>query len=112
MSAFVSVPFSVQKDSAGLRVDQYLAKRLARYSRGGRSAVAGDGSATVTWDAPADNGAAISAYTVTHIPGHGSDLVPGSQRSLHLSSLTNGTPYTFTVHATNSAGDGPESAGV
>ncbi|MBI3554337.1 MAG: RluA family pseudouridine synthase [Elusimicrobia bacterium] len=33
MPAMVEVPFEVQKDSAGLRVDQYLAKRLARYSR-------------------------------------------------------------------------------
>jgi len=63
-------------------------------------------SATVTFAAPAfDGGSAITGYTVTSIPSGGTDSNAGSTTLSHeITGLTNGTPYTFTVAATNSVG--------
>jgi predicted RNA-binding protein with TRAM domain len=75
----------------------------------------GDGAATVTWSAPAqDGGNTITSYTVTATPGsHQFTTADGATHSAHLSGLTNGTQYTFTVTAHNAAGDsGPSAAGV
>jgi hypothetical protein len=75
----------------------------------GVSATAGDGQATVTFNAPADNGgAAITDYTVTSSPG---DITAtGASSPITVTGLTNGTAYTFTVTATNSVGTGLASA--
>jgi hypothetical protein len=73
------------------------------------TATAGNGSAQVSWTAPPDNGAPITSYTVTQHPGNGGYMVSASQTSIAMTGLTNGTTYTFTVHATNSIGDGSES---
>ncbi|HET6559119.1 MAG TPA: right-handed parallel beta-helix repeat-containing protein [Prolixibacteraceae bacterium] len=69
-------------------------------------ATAGNASATVTFAAPASNGgSAITGYTVTSIPAGGTDMNAGSTSLTHtISGLTNGTSYTFTVKAANSAG--------
>ena len=74
-------------------------------------ATAGDGQAVVSWDPPADEGTSpISSYTVTSNPGGQLVQTPdGATTQATVSGLTNGQPYTFTVHATNEAGDGPES---
>jgi hypothetical protein len=81
-------------------------------------ATAGDTQAFVTWTLPQSvNG--ITSYTVTaRINGAATAFTstlpppaPGSSSaSAIVSGLTNGTPYTFTVHATNAAGNGFESA--
>ena len=73
------------------------------------SAVRGDASALVSFTAPASNGgAAITGYTVTSAPG---GLTASCATSpCPIVGLSNGVAYTFTVHATNSAGNGPESA--
>ncbi len=74
-------------------------------------ASAGNGQASVSWAAPvSDGGSAISGYTVTASPGGASATVNGSTTTTTISGLTNGTAYTFTVHATNTIGNSPESA--
>lgn len=74
------------------------------------AATAGNAQATVTWTAPTDDGGApITGYTVTGDPG-GSCSVAGTVTACTITGLTNGTEYTFTVVATNVAGDSPLSA--
>jgi uncharacterized protein (TIGR02145 family) len=64
------------------------------------TATAGDAEATVTFTAPAsDGGAAITTYTVTSSPG--GITTTGASSPITITGLTNGTPYTFTVTATN-----------
>ncbi|HWX46206.1 MAG TPA: fibronectin type III domain-containing protein [Solirubrobacteraceae bacterium] len=81
----------------------------------GVSATAANGSATVTWTAPASGTSPISSYTVTPYIGASAQApttVTGSPptTSATVSGLTNGTTYTFTVTATNAVGTGPPSA--
>lgn len=71
-------------------------------------ATAGDEQASVAFTAPADNGgAAITEYTVTSTPGDIEET--GASSPIVVTGLTNATEYTFTVRATNSAGDSAES---
>jgi len=66
------------------------------------------GSATVPFSPPSsDGGASIVSYTVTSSPGQ---LTATGQSPITVPGLTLGTAYTFTVHANNAAGPGPESA--
>ena len=74
----------------------------------GVSATAGLGSAMVSWIAPSANGSPIGNYTVTSAPG-GRTCVSGGALTCAFSGLVSGTTYTFTVHATNGVGNGPES---
>lgn len=75
---------------------------------GGVSATAGQASATVRWSAASPNGSAVTGYHVTwkSSAGTGSRDVSGGSRSVTVSGLTNGTSYTFSVAAKNSAGRG------
>ncbi|MFA6417090.1 MAG: fibronectin type III domain-containing protein, partial [Patescibacteria group bacterium] len=67
------------------------------------AATIGDGSASLSWSAPADNGgAAITIYTVTS--NVGGFVATSSSPFLTVNGLTNGTTYTFTVTATNAVG--------
>jgi hypothetical protein len=68
-------------------------------------AAAGNAQARVTWQAAADNGAAITRYVVE---AAGKTFQVGAdQRSLTVTGLTNGEQYQFAVHAVNKKGDGP-----
>ncbi|MDN4480370.1 fibronectin type III domain-containing protein [Demequina muriae] len=71
------------------------------------SATAGVGEATVSWDAPAnDGGSAITEYTVTVTPA-GGDVTDcsGTDTSCTVTGLTSGTAYSVSVVATNDFGD-------
>ena len=72
------------------------------------TAVAGTGSATVSFTPPASvGGSAINLYTVTASPGGAT--ASGISSPVTVSGLTNGTTYAFTVKATNAHGTGPAS---
>ncbi|UZN03288.1 endo-1,4-beta-xylanase [Cellulomonas sp. S1-8] len=72
-------------------------------------ATAGSGTATVAWTAPAeDGGSPVTGSTVTASPGGATCTTDGT--SCVVPGLTNGRAYTFTVVATNAAGDSEPSA--
>lgn len=73
------------------------------------TATAGDAQASVTFSAPSSNGGnAISGYTVTSNPDGKTGT--GTSSPITVTGLTNGTPYTFTVTATNEIGTSIASA--
>ena len=70
-------------------------------------ATAGNAQATVTFSAPSDNGVPITLYTATANPGGATNTCTGPAACpITVTGLTNGTPYTFTVTATNGLGIG------
>jgi hypothetical protein len=75
----------------------------------GLSATAQGTDVLVRWGAAADNGAAVTAYHVSWSPATSagsSATQPGGVRSMRLTGLQPGTPYTVTVVAQNKAGRG------
>src|SRR5690606_3301162 len=59
---------------------------------------------------PADDGRSpITGYTVTGTPGGACSVGPTALKCT-VTGLTNGTPHTFTVTATNAVGTSPASA--
>jgi subtilase family serine protease len=69
----------------------------------------GNARVKVAFTPPVPNGGSpISIYTVTSSPG--GIIATGTTSPITVTGLTNGTPYTFTVTATNAAGTGPASA--
>ena len=76
-------------------------------------ATAGDAEAVVNWTAPPDNGATISSYTVTAVEDGSKTCLSNAAPVATLCTVTglsNGSAYSFTVTATNSAGTSPASA--
>jgi uncharacterized repeat protein (TIGR01451 family) len=79
------------------------------------SAVAGDSSANVAWTGSAsDGGSPITGYTVTALVGGAPTSITAAAcatcTGVNISGLSDGTTYTFTVHASSAVGDSPESA--
>lgn len=67
-------------------------------------------TATVQWDAPADDGGLpITGYTVSGTPDDARVEIDPASRSATFSSLKSSVPYTFQVTARNAAGEGPGS---
>jgi surface antigen len=73
-------------------------------------ATAGNLSATVNWTPGADQGSAITGYTITATPGNLTTNVDPGATSAVLQGLANGTSYTFTVTEANKLGTSPASA--
>lgn len=68
---------------------------------------AGNGQVTVSWTAPADNGAPITGYTVEiTAPVTQSVSLSAATTRYTFTGLTNDTEYTFTVKAVNAIGAG------
>jgi hypothetical protein len=78
------------------------------------TAAAGNAQGTLTITAPANTGGVAVGtltYAATCSPAGGTDTNAGTTSLSHVvTGLVNGTPYTCTVIATNSAGPGPASA--
>jgi hypothetical protein len=72
------------------------------------TAVPGDSKVSVSWTAPANGGSAITGYTVTAAPSGLTCSTTGAL-TCDVTGLTNGVDSTFTVVASNIAGDGAAS---
>lgn len=71
-------------------------------------ATRGNEEATITFDAPANNGSALTDYIIEYKPASGSWTTFNDGTSTNLTAtitgLTNGTSYTFRVSAVNAIG--------
>lgn len=75
------------------------------------TASAGDGSAQISWQAPANlGGEQIQKYTATASPGGAACVT--ANLSCVITGLTNGTTYTVSVTASTAAGSSPATDGV
>ena len=71
----------------------------------------GDAAVSLAWTAPANNGGApITSYTVSTVPAVASGVVTINGTAAVVSGLSNGTSYSISVAASNSAGKGSDSA--
>jgi hypothetical protein len=81
----------------------------------GLVATPGDGTVALTWQAPVNDGSPITGYSVevSPPPAGQPQITPAGVTTSHtFTGLTNGTTYTFTLMATNAAGNSPWSLGV
>jgi hypothetical protein len=78
----------------------------------GLVATAGDKAVDLAWKAPSAGSIAVSSYTVTETEQSLGVVTCAATAATActVSGLTNDTGYTFTIHATNDQGPGPESA--
>ena len=75
----------------------------------GLLAVAGNLSVNLSWTAPSTGGSPITSYTVVISPSTPAAGIALSGATATVTSLANGTAYTFTVAAVNAVGTGPAS---
>jgi hypothetical protein len=98
-----------------LRIDTSPVVRVAGAPTG-LVGTPGNGTATLRWTAPIDNGgAAITDYVIQYKPSTGSRWTvvadgTSTATSATVTGLTNGTSYVFQVAAVNGAGQGAYSA--
>jgi subtilisin family serine protease len=75
------------------------------------SAVAGNGHVALAWTVPADNGSAITGYEVARGTSSGNETsltsVGPGVTTFDDTAVTNGTPYFYTVTASNGVGPTP-----
>lgn len=77
------------------------------------TATPGNGSATIAFAPPPPNGGAtITGYTVTCSGGAATITATGTASPITVAGLTNGTPYSCVVAASNAGGTGAASASV
>jgi large repetitive protein len=71
----------------------------------------GPGEASVSFTAPASNGAPIEGYTLSAVSSDGGSpvMAAGTESPITATGLTLGKIYTFTVTAHNRVGAGPTS---
>ncbi len=99
---------NIHGDSAESSASSAVTPALVPGAPTGASATASNGQASVSFTAPAsDGGSTITGYTATSSPGGHTGTCVSSPCT--VTGLTNGTAYTFTVHATNAIGDSAES---
>jgi hypothetical protein len=95
-------------DESSLMVDPNSAATGPPMPPAAPAAIGGEASATVYWNAPPAG--VVATYSVVASPGGKTASVAGSARSATVNGLTDGTPYTFTITATNTVGTSPPSA--
>ena len=94
--------------SSGSTAAPFTVNPIAPGAPTGVTATADYSSASVSFTPPSNNGGTtIAQYTVTSNPGN--ITASGSTSPVYITGLTGGTSYTFTVTATNSAGNGTAS---
>jgi len=75
------------------------------------TATAGNSQASVTWTKPNNGGSTITSYTATSAPEDKTCTTSGADSlTCDVTGLDNGTPYAFTVTATNASGTSGASA--
>jgi hypothetical protein len=102
-------------NESGLSTNSKASNRITTWAVPGKPTItslnAGDSQVTVGFKAPSNGGSAITGYTVTALTAAnspaGTDMQANSTLLSHtVDRLTNWTPYTFTVTATNAVGTG------
>jgi len=90
----------------------WYAKSVAGAPTIGTATATGTTTATVTFTAPASNGnSPITSYTAVSSPGGiTGTLTQAGSGTISISGLTQNTSYTFTVYATNAAGNSSSSS--
>ena len=110
---FVANAYNIAGTSANSAVSaSYTLAQVPAAPTMGTAIANGATKANVTYTAPADNGGAtITSYTATSNPGGITATVnQAGSGTIQVTGLTTGTPYTFTITATNSVGTSANSA--